>query len=92
MNPTITSTGGRASQAALEAMPLLPSIIAKYALALRKISFAWRSSRFSRSSAFIFSAMSGGMPAGLPLSTSALPEKIPGMPSSAYRFQVLMRV
>ena len=30
------------------------SAIAKYADALRRISFAWRSSRFSRSSAFIF--------------------------------------
>jgi hypothetical protein len=38
---------------------------------LRRISFAWRSSRFSRSSAFIFSAMSLGMPARCPLSTSA---------------------
>ncbi|WP_394343044.1 hypothetical protein [Paenirhodobacter populi] len=48
----------------------MPSIIAKYADALRRISFAWRSSRFSRSSAFIFSAISVGMPARLPLSTS----------------------
>jgi hypothetical protein len=39
--------------------------------ALRRISFAWRSSRFSRSSAFIFSAISVGMPARRPLSTSA---------------------
>src|SRR5690606_17263882 len=31
------------------------SAIAKYADALRRISFAWRSSRFSRSRAFIFS-------------------------------------
>lgn len=31
------------------------SAIAKYALALRKISLAWRSSRFSRSSAFVWS-------------------------------------
>ena len=47
------------------------SAIAKYAEALRKISFAWRSSRFSRSSAFILSAISLGTPARLPLSTSA---------------------
>jgi hypothetical protein len=32
---------------------------------LRRISFAWRSSRFSRSSAFIFSAISAGMPGRL---------------------------
>src|SRR4051794_25448223 len=44
---------------------------AKYADALRRISFACRSSRFSRSSAFSFSAMSVGTPARLPLSTSA---------------------
>jgi hypothetical protein len=36
----------------------LPSSIAKYALALRRISLAWRSSRFPRSSAFIRSASS----------------------------------
>jgi hypothetical protein len=36
------------------------SAIAKYALALSRISLAWRSSRFSRSSAFILSAMSVG--------------------------------
>jgi len=41
------------------------SAIAKYADALRRISFAWRSSRFSRSSAFIFSAISAGMPGRL---------------------------
>jgi hypothetical protein len=46
------------------------SAIAKYADALRRISFAWRSSRFSRSSAFIFSAISVGMPARRPPSTS----------------------
>src|SRR5262245_29582309 len=44
---------------------------AKYADALRRISFACRSSRFSRSRAFSFSAMSVGTPARLPLSTSA---------------------
>src|SRR5436190_10940980 len=44
---------------------------AKYADALRRISFACRSSRFSRSSAFSFSAISVGTPARLPLSTSA---------------------
>src|SRR6187551_4078269 len=44
---------------------------AKYADALRRISFACRSSRFSRSRAFNFSAMSVGTPARLPLSTSA---------------------
>lgn len=33
MKPTITSTGGRVSQAALEAMPLLLTIIAKYGFA-----------------------------------------------------------
>jgi hypothetical protein len=38
---------------------------AKYALALRRISLACRSSRFSRSSAFSFAAMSVGTP-GLP--------------------------
>ncbi|MGQ3048478.1 hypothetical protein, partial [Niveispirillum sp.] len=47
------------------------SDIAKYADALRRISFAWRSSRFSRFSAFICSAISVGMPAPRPLSTSA---------------------
>src|SRR6056297_1107069 len=47
------------------------SAIAKYAEALRRISLAWRSSGFSRSSAFILSAISLGMPARLPLSTSA---------------------
>ncbi len=45
--------------------------IAKYALALRRISFAWRSSRFSRSKAFMRSAISLEMPARVPLSTSA---------------------
>src|SRR3981189_1037672 len=44
---------------------------AKYADALRRISFAWRSSLFSRSKAFSFSAISVGTPARLPLSTSA---------------------
>src|SRR6266481_8310987 len=44
---------------------------AKYADALRRISFACRSSRFSRSKAFSFSAVSVGTPARLPLSTSA---------------------
>lgn len=38
---------------------------------LRRISFAWRSSRFSRSSAFILSAISAGTPGRRPLSTSA---------------------
>jgi hypothetical protein len=38
---------------------------------LRRISFAWRSSRFSRSSAFIFSAISLETPGRWPLSTSA---------------------
>ena len=47
------------------------SAIAKYALAFLRISFAWRNSRFSRSSAFIFSAISVGMPARWPLSISA---------------------
>lgn len=47
------------------------SAIAKYADAIRSISLACRSSRFSRSSAFILSAMSLEMPARLPLSTSA---------------------
>lgn len=45
--------------------------IAKYALALRKISLACRSSRFSRSNTFSRSAMSVGIPSRLPLSTSA---------------------
>src|SRR6202021_1785031 len=44
---------------------------AKYALALRRISLACRSSRFSRSRAFSLSAMSVGTPARCPLSTSA---------------------
>ena len=47
------------------------SACAKYADALRRISFACRSSRFSRSSAFSFSATSKDTPARLPLSTSA---------------------
>ncbi len=47
------------------------SAIAKYAEALRRISLAWRNSRFSRSRAFILSAISLGTPARLPLSTSA---------------------
>ena len=45
--------------------------IAKYADALRRISLAWRRSRFSRSSAFILSVISVGMATCLPLSTSA---------------------
>jgi len=53
-------------------MRVSSSAIAKYALALRKISLAWRNSRFSRSSAFMFSAISLETPARLPLSTSAL--------------------
>jgi len=44
---------------------------AKQALALRRISLACRSSRFSRSRAFILSATSVGAPALLPASTSA---------------------
>ena len=44
---------------------------AKYADALRRISLACRSSRFSRSKAFIFSATSLGTPATTPLSISA---------------------
>jgi len=44
---------------------------AKYADALRRISFACRSSRFSRSRAFIFAAMSEVRPGLRPLSTSA---------------------
>jgi hypothetical protein len=47
------------------------SAIAKYADALRRISLAWRSSRFSRSNAFILSAISLGTPGRRPLSTSA---------------------
>src|SRR5690606_8202891 len=47
------------------------SAIAKYADALRNISFACRNSRFSRSSAFNLSAISLETPARLPLSTSA---------------------
>ncbi len=43
---------------------------AKYADALRRISLACRSSRFSRSSALSFSAISVGTPARSPLSTS----------------------
>jgi hypothetical protein len=39
---------------------------------LRRISFACRSSRFSRSSAFIFAAMSVVRPGLRPLSTSVL--------------------
>lgn len=39
---------------------------------LRRISFAWRSSRFSRSSALIFAAVSLEMPARCPLSTSVI--------------------
>src|SRR3546814_7934650 len=44
---------------------------AKYAEALRRISLAWRNSRFSRSSALRRSASSVGTPARLPLFTSA---------------------
>src|SRR5271163_1795875 len=44
---------------------------AKYADALRRISFAWRSSRFSRSSAFRRSAISAGTPPRTPLAISA---------------------
>ena len=44
---------------------------AKYALALRRISLACRSSRFSRSRAFSFVATSVGTPARAPLSRSA---------------------
>src|SRR5580692_10768966 len=44
---------------------------AKYALALRRISLACRSSRFSRSRAFSFVATSVGTPARTPLSRSA---------------------
>ncbi len=44
---------------------------AKYADALRRISLTCRSSRFSRSSAFSFSATSVGMPGLRPLSRSA---------------------
>ncbi len=59
------------------------SAMAKYAVALRRISFAWRSSRFSRSNALaivlgpmadkgsLLSAMSLEMPARCPLSSSA---------------------
>ena len=43
----------------------------KYALALRRISLACRSSRFSRSRAFSFVAISVGTPARAPLSRSA---------------------
>ena len=43
---------------------------AKYALALRRISLAWRSSRFSRSSALSLAAISLVRP-GFPLSRSA---------------------
>src|SRR6185503_7649655 len=51
--------------------PLSSSSWAKYADALRRISFACRRSRFSRSKAFSFSALSVGTPDRLPLSTSA---------------------
>src|SRR5262249_25929691 len=50
--------------------PASSSAWAKYAEALRRISFACRSSRFSRSSAFSFSATSAGIPTRLPPSTS----------------------
>src|SRR5438270_4037709 len=46
------------------------SAIAKYADALRRISLACRSSRFSRSRAFMFSATSVGTPARTPRSPS----------------------
>jgi hypothetical protein len=46
------------------------SACAKYAEALRRISLACFSSRFSRSNAFIFSAISGVMPPRWPVSTS----------------------
>src|SRR4030081_1628844 len=46
------------------------SAIAKYADALRRISLAWRSSRFSRSSAVSFAATSEGRPGARPLSRS----------------------
>ena len=46
------------------------SAIAKYALALRRISLAWRSSRFSRSSALIRSRSSVVGPARRPWSRS----------------------
>src|SRR5690349_20361967 len=48
------------------------SAAAKYADALRRMSLACRSSRFSRSSALIFSATSDGTPARTPLLTSDL--------------------
>jgi hypothetical protein len=51
-------------------LPRRSTAWAKYADALRSISFACRSSRFSRSKAFSFSAMSVETPARLPLSTS----------------------
>ena len=44
---------------------------AKYALALRRISLAWRSSRFSRSSAFSFARHVRRRPGPCPLSRSA---------------------
>ncbi len=47
------------------------SAIAKYAEALRRISLAWRGSRFSRSSAFIRSTTSLCTPARISLPTSA---------------------
>lgn len=47
------------------------SAAAKYADALRRISLTWRSSRFSRSSAFSFAATSDGMPCARPASRSA---------------------
>lgn len=50
---------------------LLLSSIAEYADAVLSISFARRSSRFSRSRAFMRSAISVGVPARQPLSTSA---------------------
>ena len=46
------------------------SACAKYAEALRRISLACFSSQFSRSYAFIFSAISGVMPPRWPVSTS----------------------
>jgi hypothetical protein len=47
------------------------SAIAKYADALRRVSLAWRSSRFSRSSAFSRSRVSPVIPSRRPWSRSA---------------------
>ncbi|ABV95824.1 hypothetical protein Dshi_4107 (plasmid) [Dinoroseobacter shibae DFL 12 = DSM 16493] len=54
-----------------DAKNIRASAIEKYADALRRISFAWRSSRFSRSKAFSFSAISVEILARSPRSTSA---------------------